>query len=145
MNPDSYRKRVLNNLALELKLPKLTFQVLRRTMAPLAQKKGTVKEVQGYLRHSRASTTTDVYMQQIPGTESALVEALSKELHKQVSQVTAAASNEIPSSPSKHRRSFTLIPLLAVLSCGLTLLYFLRRTPERRSCSSMNSSILLAR
>ena len=82
MNADSYRKRILRTLARDLGLPKLTFQVIRRTMATLAQKKGTVKDVQGYLRHSRASTTTDVYMQQIPGTERALVEALSEELRK---------------------------------------------------------------
>jgi integrase len=82
MNADSYRKRILQTLARDLGFPKLTFQVIRRTMATLAQKKGTVKEVQGYLRHARAGTTTDVYMQQIPGTERALVEALSQELRK---------------------------------------------------------------
>jgi hypothetical protein len=49
-----------------IKLPKLTFQVIRRTIATLAQKKGTVKDVQGLLRHSRTATTTDVYMQEIP-------------------------------------------------------------------------------
>jgi hypothetical protein len=39
--------------------------VIRRTIA-LAQKKGAVKAVQGLLRHSRAATTIDVYMQEIP-------------------------------------------------------------------------------
>jgi len=63
----NYRKRVLHKLARDLKLPKLTFQVIRRSIATLAQKKGTVKDVQGVLRHSRAATTTDVYMQEIPG------------------------------------------------------------------------------
>jgi integrase len=55
-----YRKRVLHKLARDLGLPKLTFQVIRRTIATLAQKKGTVKDVQGILRHSRTATTTDV-------------------------------------------------------------------------------------
>jgi len=50
----------------ELKLPKLTFQVIRRSIATLARKKGGVKDVQGMLRHSRTATTTDVYMQEIP-------------------------------------------------------------------------------
>ena len=59
-------RRVLHELAKDLDLPKLTFQVIRRTIATLAQKKGTVKDVQGLLRHSRAATTTDVYMQEIP-------------------------------------------------------------------------------
>jgi integrase len=42
-------------------LPKLTFQVIRRTVATLAQKKGNVT-VQGVMRHSRTATTADVYM-----------------------------------------------------------------------------------
>ena len=40
MDPSNYRKRVLHKLATELGLPKLTFQVIRRTIATLAQKKG---------------------------------------------------------------------------------------------------------
>ena len=47
MDTGNYRKRVLHKLAEELGLPKLTFQVIRRTIATLAQKKGTVKDVQG--------------------------------------------------------------------------------------------------
>ncbi|HXY11040.1 MAG TPA: hypothetical protein VEI52_24620 [Terriglobales bacterium] len=66
LDTGNYRKRVLHKLADELELPKLTFQVIRRTITTLAQKKGTVKDVQGLLRHSRTATTTDVYMQEIP-------------------------------------------------------------------------------
>jgi integrase len=76
----NYRKRVLHKLARELELPKLTFQVIRRTIATLAQKKGTVKDVQGLLRHSRAATTTDVYMQEIPESVRATVNAIHQEL-----------------------------------------------------------------
>jgi hypothetical protein len=50
-------KRVLHELARDLKLPKLTFQVIRRTIATLVQKEGTVKDVQGLMRHSRTATT----------------------------------------------------------------------------------------
>ena len=50
----------------ELELPEQTIQVIRRTIATLAQKKGTPKDIQGVLRHSRLSTTIDVYMQDIP-------------------------------------------------------------------------------
>jgi integrase len=45
LDTDNYRKRVLHKLARDLNLPKLTFQVIRRTIATLAQKKGTVKDV----------------------------------------------------------------------------------------------------
>ncbi len=77
MDSSNYRKRVLHKLAQELELPKLTFQVIRRTIATLAQKKGTVKDVQGVLRHSRAATTTDVYMQEIPESVQATVDAIT--------------------------------------------------------------------
>jgi hypothetical protein len=53
MDSNNYRKRVLHGLARELALPELTFQVIRRTFATLAQKEGTVKDIQGVLRHSR--------------------------------------------------------------------------------------------
>jgi len=43
-DPNNYRKRVLGKLLEKLNLPKLTFQVIRRTMATLSQTKGTVKD-----------------------------------------------------------------------------------------------------
>ena len=78
----NYRKRVLHKLARDLKLPKLTFQVIRRTIATLAQKKGTVKDVQGLMRHSRTATTTDVYMQEIPESAQSTVNSIHLELRK---------------------------------------------------------------
>jgi integrase len=80
MDSSNYRKRVLHKLAEELGLPKLTFQVIRRTIATLAQKKGTVKDVQGILRHARPGTTTDVYMQEIPESVRATVNSIHTEL-----------------------------------------------------------------
>jgi len=47
---------VLHKLARDLGLPKLTFQVIRRTIATLAKDKGHVKDIQGMLRHSRVAT-----------------------------------------------------------------------------------------
>lgn len=75
-------KRMLHKPALRLELPKLTFQVIRRTIATLTQKKGAVKDVQGLLRHSRTATTTDVYMQKIPESVQATVNSISQELRK---------------------------------------------------------------
>jgi hypothetical protein len=80
MDTGNYHRRVLHKLEKDLELPKLTFQVIRRTIATLAQKKGTVKDVQGLLRHSRAATTTDVYMQEIPESVQATVNAINAEL-----------------------------------------------------------------
>jgi hypothetical protein len=77
LDTDYYRKRVLHKLARD---PKLTFQVIRRTIATLAQKKGTVKDVQGVMRYSRTAATTDVYMQEIPESVQATVNSINKEL-----------------------------------------------------------------
>lgn len=65
MDSSNYRKRVLHKLADDLDLPKLNFQVIRRTIATLGKSKGHVKDIQGIMRHSKASTTTDVYMQSL--------------------------------------------------------------------------------
>ena len=67
-------------LAAELGLPKLNFQVLRRTMATLAQTKGGVKDVQGVLGHSKADTTVNVYMQPIEAGVKQTLDAIYSEL-----------------------------------------------------------------
>ena len=78
LDTDNYRKRVLHRLARDLNLSKLTFQVIRRTIATLAQKKGTVKDVPGVLRRPRAATTTDVYMQEIPESAQSTINSINE-------------------------------------------------------------------
>jgi len=77
---DNYRARVLKKLAEELGLSKLNFQVLRRTIATLAQTKGSVKDVQGILGHTKADTTVNVYMQQIEEGVKQTLDAIYTEL-----------------------------------------------------------------
>ncbi len=77
---DNYRARVLKKPAEKLGLTKLNFQVLRRTMATLAQTKGGVKDVQGVLGHSKADTTVNVYMQQIEAGVKQTIDAIYVEL-----------------------------------------------------------------
>jgi len=77
---NNYRARVLKKLARELGLAKLNFQVLRRTIATLAQTKGSVKDVQGILGHSKADTTVNVYMQPIEESVKQTLEAIYAEL-----------------------------------------------------------------
>jgi integrase len=57
LDPANFRYRALKHLREALELPKLNFQLLRRTIATRAQKLGSVKNVQSHLRHSRADTT----------------------------------------------------------------------------------------
>lgn len=82
MDADNFRKRVLKQLADELNLPKLSFQVIRRSIATLAQHKGSIKDVQGLLRHSKPATTAEVYMQEIPESVQRTVDAIHTELRK---------------------------------------------------------------
>ncbi len=93
LDTDNFRNRVLRKVARDLQLPKLTFQVIRRTIATLAQNKGTVKDIQGVLRHSRTATTTDVYMQEIPESVQSTINSINLELRK--------SSAQSPETPKK--------------------------------------------
>jgi hypothetical protein len=80
MDSSNYRHRVLHKLAEELELPKLTFQVIRRTIATLGKTKGHVKDIQGIMRHTKASTTTDVYMQSLEPEVRTAINSIYDEL-----------------------------------------------------------------
>ncbi len=58
----------LVKVAIKLILPKLTFQVLRRSYATraVAEQKGSLKDVQAQLRHGRPDTTLQNYVKQVP-------------------------------------------------------------------------------
>jgi integrase len=73
IDTSNYRSRILKPLAKELGIPKLNFQVLRRTMATRAQNLGSVKDIQSHLRHSRADTTANEYMQELPESVQQMV------------------------------------------------------------------------
>ena len=96
LDTDNFRKRVLHKIARELQLPKLTFQVIRRKIATLAQKKGTIKDVQGVMRHSRAATTTDVYMQEIPASVQSTINSINSELRKSDKQSRKKSKESVP-------------------------------------------------
>jgi integrase len=73
MDSANYRFRVLKPLAEKLGIEKLNFQVMRRTMATQAQNMGSVKDIQAHLRHSRADTTANEYMQALPESVQEMV------------------------------------------------------------------------
>jgi len=82
MDTGNYRNRVLNPLAEKLGLPKLNFQVMRRTMATQAQSMGSVKDIQAHLRHAKADTTANEYMQQLPESVKQMVGSVYAMLKK---------------------------------------------------------------
>ena len=94
MDSSNFRHRVLHKLAEELELPKLTFQVIRRTIATLGKTKGHVKDIQGMMRHSKASTTTDVYMQSLEPEVRTAINAIHDEL------MGNGTTGSVPQTPS---------------------------------------------
>jgi len=90
MDTGNYRNRVLNPLAEKLGLPKLNFQVMRRTMATQAQSMGSVKDIQAHLRHAKADTTANEYMQELPESVKQMVGSVYTMLRKggEVQQVS---------------------------------------------------------
>ena len=47
--------------------------MIRRTIATRAQSLGSVKDIQSHLRHSRADTTANEYMQELPESVQQMV------------------------------------------------------------------------
>lgn len=60
--------------------PNSTSKVIRRTIATLGKIKGHVKDIQGMMRHSKASTTTDVYMQSLEQEVRSTINSIHSEL-----------------------------------------------------------------
>jgi integrase len=98
MDTGNYRNRILIPLAEKLGLPKLNFQVLRRTMATLAQGKGSAQDIQAHLRHSKADTTANEYMQELPESVGRMVESMYEEL---MDRKTAGSVDLLPNAANE--------------------------------------------
>ena len=62
-----------------LGIPWVTWQVLRRSHATWLKMAGAdVKDAQAQMRHSRASTTLDIYQQLVPESQRRAVDLLSQ-------------------------------------------------------------------
>ena len=69
-------KPVADNLGI-----RVNAQIMRRSFATLANRvTGDLKSVQRQMRHSRASTTADIYTQSVPEAVRDVVEALDREI-----------------------------------------------------------------
>src|SRR5436190_22907495 len=75
---ENFSARVLEPIREKLGLEKLNFQILRRTYATRAvgERKGTLKDVQKQLRHSRPDTTLENYVKDIPDSVYQMVDAM---------------------------------------------------------------------
>lgn len=84
-------------------IPKLNFQILRRTMATQAQNMGSVKDIQAHLRHSKPDTTAHEYMQALPESVQAMVGSVYLMLTKGREEKQSA--EDLPQNATRIRRS----------------------------------------
>jgi integrase len=79
---ENFDARVLQPIREKLAIPKLNFQILRRSYATRAigERKGTLKDVQKQLRHSRPDTTLENYVKDIPESVYAMVDSMYGEI-----------------------------------------------------------------
>jgi integrase len=96
MDTGNYRGRVLTPLAEKLGFPKLNFQILRRTMATQAQSMGSVKDIQAHLRHAKADTTANEYMQELPESVKKMVGSVYAMLTKATAHRNRANQSSQP-------------------------------------------------
>ena len=79
MRDNNILVRHIKPAALKIGLPWVNWQVLRRSFATWLKLAGAdVKDAQGLMRHSRASTTLDVYQQFVPESQRRAVERLGQ-------------------------------------------------------------------
>ncbi len=120
LDPSNFRKRVLHKLAEELELPKLTFQVIRRTIATLAQKMGSSKDVQGFMRHETTDTTENVYQQILLPSVRMTLDAIHAELSKK--EEPNPAPNPEPSAvASQEARKDDVVVMPAARAAGVSV------------------------
>src|SRR5882724_5365789 len=78
----NFEARVLAPIRIKLGLEKLNFQILRRSYATLAvgERKGTTRDVQTKLRHSRPDTTLENYVKDVPESVYAMSDAMYEQI-----------------------------------------------------------------
>jgi integrase len=76
----NYQNRVLKELAALADIPRLNFQILRRTAATHAQDLGSPKDIQTILRHKKLETAQQHYVQAIEETVKRTSERLAEKM-----------------------------------------------------------------
>lgn len=104
METGNYRNRVLKPLAEKLNVPKLNFQILRRTMPTRAQRMGSVKDIQAHLRHAKADTTANEYMQEFPGSVKQMVGSVYSMITKK-RNLRLGSGNLLPNATNPVREA----------------------------------------
>lgn len=82
MDYHNWIQRVLRPAADKLGI-RVNLQIMRRSFAALANDSGAgIKDIQAQLRHSKTSTTADVYVQPIPDSVRLAIEELDRRMRE---------------------------------------------------------------
>ena len=79
-NRENFRNRVLIALAKKAEIPRLNFQILRRSVATHMQAFGSPQDIAGVMRHTKPSTAAEHYVQVLPESVRQATERLTAEL-----------------------------------------------------------------
>jgi len=86
---DNILTRHIKPAARKLGLDFVNWQVLRRSFATHLKRMGAdVKDAQNLMRHSRASTTLDVYQQFIPESQRRVADRLIPKAHSKTHSIS---------------------------------------------------------
>jgi integrase len=80
MTKENYQHRVLTPLAKQAGIPRLNFQILRRTASTHLQDLGSPTSIAAIMRHSRPSTSLEHYIQPVDASIREAVEKLAGKL-----------------------------------------------------------------
>ena len=87
MNASNVLRRFIAPAAEKLELGAVDWRCLRRSCATwMAQAGANPKDIQGQMRHSRISTTMDIYAQFVPEGQKRAARQLSEYVREQVKQ-----------------------------------------------------------
>jgi integrase len=96
---ENFEARVLEPIREKLQLPKLNFQILRRSYASLAvgERIGGVKDVQKQFRHTNPDTTLTNYVKEIPAS----VHAMTDDMYDRMVGPARTAAADLAQMPTK--------------------------------------------
>jgi integrase len=95
---ENFEARALAPIRMKLGLERLNFQILRRSYATLAVggRKGTTRDVQTMLRHTRPDTTLENYVKDVPESVYAMSDAMYEAIAGPADESEAFASLPAP-------------------------------------------------
>ena len=80
MTKENYQHRILTPLARQAGIPRLNFQILRRTSATHLQNLGSPTDIAAIMRHTKPATSLETYIQTVDDSVQKAVEKLAAKL-----------------------------------------------------------------